>query len=538
MEYLLYSLLAFAALHASTLASQARSKEIKDKWRTKAGEYHARTLEKFKCAIDRYAAPEDLLLQSEEGVEEMLAKLTFEDVAKGHIYKVVGSESGSGNVIAKCLWAGERGEETQAQGGQEAGTGCHTLGVKQMRVIQNRAIAASIFSQLRKERIDELEAIFLASSFLTLYSIASDNLDSQSSPSTSATTTLSIPAAHPQAAPSATACIDTTTATTLPELTPPRWPMLSWAPLLRGTPTMIYHSPLGWVIFTHGNLSPFSAGLFKALAPDHPYQPRLTHLRDFLFAQGYNPHPRLPPPLYPMTEEIFQGVMVTMVRCFDRFFGGGDFLAAALNFPAVVSEEFWLALGVAGGFNGMGELGAASAVGHDGRKDPRALVAMAYALVLVVLVVELFPAQFLEYDEAMRVWEDVYTLLGIDLVNLGSGVGSDIGGHGGGHGPDCDAGHGQDIPEKFKHCRHPHPNHPANAPSQTWWIAGLGEREIAEIARYLGALDEEEQQADGMEARMPGRWMEWMEWPLEVIKDRGKDVMGVLKEAAEKAASM
>lgn len=173
-----------------------------------------------------------------------------------------------------------------------------------------------------------------------------------------------------------------------------------------------------------------------------------------------------------------------------------------LSFPAAVVEEFWLALGVPGGYNGVSAQGAASARGHDGRKDPRALVGMAYALVLVVLVVALFP----EHGEEVCVGEDVYGVLGIGLTELDSGMGFDSGGNKGGLEPDYDSGDGYCTSGEFKHCV-PH-NHPANTSSPTWWIAGVGEREIVEIARHLDALDEGERFANRMEPRIvEGRWM-------------------------------
>jgi len=493
---------------------------------TVAGEYHALTVEKFMVAVQKYGArlagSQDAGLQDAEiqrtGDEELgakLAKLTTRDVVKGHVYKEAGSELGSEGrckdggtvpVLAKSVPSEEREEK-------KGWAGRHSAVRRNLRVLQNKERAAELFSKLDRESVDEIEAILLASAFLTVYAIASDNLDSESLSSNAATTTSSPkPAAPAQKStattPATTYTTDTTSATTNSMI---RRPMLSWVPLLRGSPTVIYHSPLGWLTFTQGHLEPLSAGLFKGIVLDHPYQLKLNHLHQILFTQAYIPHPKLPQPLYPITADLFQNAMEMLTQCFARFFGGGDCLGAAMTFPAAVEEGFFMGLGIEGGRlsdDGGGVRGAARARGHMGRKDPRGLVVTAYALVLLVLAMELFP----EYGEELLIGEHVCGVLGIDLDH---GEGSDSG---------CDEGE----------CRHPQ-NHPANVLSPTWWIAGIGEREITEIARHLDALDKEEWWANGMDFRMAeGRWMKWMEWPLEIVRDRGKDVMEMLKEAVQK----
>ena len=530
MGYLLYSLLAVAALHAAALASHAgREKDmlaIRSTWMTIADEYHAWTLKGFMVAVQNFAASvHDHDLQGAWKGKETIAKLTkSEDANKGHGYKVVRIDSGSNRPEED----GQGVEEKTGQPGQREGTHWGVARYMHLHLRHNPAIAAEEFSKLDKERVDELEAILLAAGLLMLYALASDKLQSETFYTSGATT--SYPKAATTPWPVTTCTTNTTSAATLSASVPVQRPILSWVPLLRGTPTMIYHSPIGWLVFTQGNLAPLSAGLFKRLAPDHPYEPKLAHLRHNLFTPAYIPDPNLPPPLYPMTVDTFENVMERLIQCFARFFGGGDFLAAAMSFPAAVEGEFWLGLGVgSGNNNGLGHA-AASAKGHEGTKDPRALVVMAYALVLLVLVVGMFPA----HSEEVHVGEDVYELLGIGLMDLGDDEGPDSGGDEREFELDSDGGGGLRTVRKLKHSRYLPPKHPANALSPTWWIAGVGEREIMGIARYLDTLDTEERRAAGMEARMvEGRWMKWMEWPLEIIKNGGEDVMGMLKEAAQ-----
>ena len=87
----------------------------------------------------------------------------------------------------------------------------------------------------------------------------------------------------------------------------------------------------------------------------------------------------------------------------------------AMRFSATIEEEFCMALGVGVGLGeggehatGSGGAGRAVARGCEGRRDPRALVVMAYALVLLVLCVELFPKE----SEEAYVGESVYGVLG------------------------------------------------------------------------------------------------------------------------------
>ncbi|KAF8417381.1 hypothetical protein EV426DRAFT_623172 [Tirmania nivea] len=545
MGYLLYSLLAVAALHAAALShtsGRGQGKNmlpIRRAWMKVAGVYHGLTFEGFRVAVEKYVA----YVQNPGEVQDMLATLTWEDVKR--VYGFVGMESGSEGedektapVLAKSDPAGKRGEdeEKQRQARQGEAKGHHVVVGRNMRVARGKV--AEIFSRLDKELVDNLEAIMLTASFLMIYAVARGNLDSETSSST--TPSPPKPSAPPQGAavttPATSFTTDGTSTPTVSGSNPLRRPMLSWVRLLRGMPAMIRQSPIGWVIFSQGHLAPLTAGLFKPLVPDHPYAPQLAHLRHTLFTPAYFPHPKLPQPLCPMTADIFEIVIDKLTQCFARFFQGEDFLAAAMSFPATIEEKFFMGLGLgerwdehekgACGDDRGGVHGTARAGELEGRKDPMALVVMAYALVLLVLVVGLFP----EYGEDVQVGEDICGVLGIDLMDLDDN-GSDDDDDEGKFEPDSGGGDEHSTPHKLKHGNRPPPNHP----SPTWWIAGVGKREITEIARYLEALDGEERWASGTEVQtIEGRWMKWMEWPLEISKNGGEDVVRALKEAVRK----
>jgi len=478
-----------------------------------AGRYHELTLQGFRVAIQKYAAG----VQGAGGAgrgEEMLATLTWEDIMRSTNSGGEGEGSETAPALAKCIPALENrgGEEKQGRAWQNEEAGRPGAVGRHKHVVRSKV--AEIFSRLDKDRIDEIEAILNVSSLLMIYGLARDNLDSE----------FPQPTAPPQTATATTPATTCTTDTiSVATCIPLRRPMLSWVPLMRGAPTMASQSPLAWVVLSQGHLAPVLADHFKGKVPDHPYESKLAHLHHMLFTQAYVPHPQLPQTLYPMTSDTLEKAMNWLKHCFAKFFRGADFLGAAMTFPATVMEEFYMGLGLgdergeesghARCDGGDGVHGTMIPGGHEGRKDPRALVIMAYALVLFVLVVELFP----ERSGEVRVGENVCGVLGMDLDHDG---GSDSGGDG-------DDGE----------CRPPPPNHPANALSPTWWIAGVGEREITEIARYLDALDKEEWWADRIEVPIvQGRWMKLMEWPLEIIKNGGKDVVGMLKERVQQAS--
>jgi len=530
MGYLLCALLAVAALHASVLASNSRSRSrrkdrfaLSKKWMAVAARYHALTVEGFRIAIQKHAAE---TLGFEGG------GLAWEDIKQGFEFFLVSPEACSASdrgkaapVLVNPKWSSaeeKKGEEKKGWAGQGEG-----MGRDRVSVVHTKA-AMKKFSQLDKVHVDEFEAMLLATTFLTMYGMATGILDSETlSFNSSSTTSSSRPSATLQRA-AATTCTTNTSPSvaTLSTASAPLQRSLSWVPLLRGTPTMIQQFPHGWVIFSQGNFSVFSAGHTKRLAPGHPYESKLTHLHHTLFTPAYIPHPKLPQPQCSMAADTFEKVMQRLIHCFARFFGGEDFLAAAMSFPAAVEEEFYMALGVAlvagkggdarGGHACDGSGGAheaTTAEGRQGSKDPRVLVIMAYALVLLVLVVEMFP----DYGKEVQVGEDFCGVLGVREE-------SDSGAEG-----EFESGLDDWVrtAEGVKHCRSP----------AGWWVDGLGECGITGIAQYLSALDEEEERcSDGMEVRVvKGRWMRWMEWPLEVSRNGGQDVMGVLKEAAYRA---
>ena len=92
---------------------------------------------------------------------------------------------------------------------------------------------------------------------------------------------------------------------------------------------------------------------------------------------------------------------------------------------------------------------------------------------------------------------------------------------------------GQGTAETFNNSGNPPLSDPRNASSPAWWLSGLGEREIGEIAQYLGSLDEEERALSGTEAQ--DRWAKWMQWPPATVNNRARDVIEVLKESGKSA---
>lgn len=330
-----------------------------------------------------------------------------------------------------------------------------------------------------KHRVeDEMEAVFMASALLCIYGCS--------------ITTAGMCLEH----------LDS-----LPHTSSPHYahnpPLLSWLPLVRGTPAMIRFSPLGWVLFSQGALAALSTAI-DSVVTNHPYTAPLRTLGT-LFA-SHPLHPGLPAPTLPLTRGVWDGVLAALELAFERFFSWGDPVAAGLSFPATVEDPFIIALLGRGGGGGAGGGGGGGTEGGGkgrGDRDPRALVVMAHFMVLMVLLGYVLPGEKeVEVEDWEADWDGRED--GEDEVH-----------------EDEDAVVAVDEREDAE----------GDAPgiklsrARGWWLAGIGKREIRDIAAYLADVDAEERRLDRMGAQGGelaeagvGRWTRWMRWPIEMAR--------------------
>ena len=436
-------MLALAGLHAARIRfreeresiGKKRKREVERKqWLFVAREEHQLCLQGFKTAVARYAS---------RGAGEWIHKSGDLSREGGH-----GREN-----INSPLGGGERTPRQYRGGGS------------------------------REE--EELEAVLLASALLCLYgcSMASVEIDQEEMDHEAERKSTSTNMSPNDRVPSPSTTLQA--------------PVFTWLPLARGTPAMVQFSPLGWVIFSRGRLTPFCTGM-DFFVPNHPFAQRLSSLESLL-SSTYELHPRLPQPASPLTKAVFTGVMRMLKFSFERFFTYEDPVGTALAFPTKVNDEF--VVGV------LGRVASAAEGGRDrggmvegSMRDPRSLVIMAHFMVLLVILEYLLPGE----KEVMGLVEGEWRG---DWDEDGSG---DDGGE-----PDSNnseeglARNGPSLQSQQSEVR----------PSVTrkWWISGLGKRGILDIARYLVGLDAEEASIDGRVGG-GGRWESWMQWPLEMIQ--------------------
>ena len=440
-SYLLYSLLSLAALHAAALLAQRngpRARGRVKKWVIIASSYHQSTIGGFRRAVDEYATSMNIRDSREE---LRIREGGAEDTRPGQI----------------------------SHGSTPTGE--------------------QLSPQLTKEEVDTNEAILMASTCLAIYAVAwsvisslelgSQDLDADSLRSGGEP----IPGSPIEATP--LACSPSTPAT-----------LLSWLPLIRGTPTMLRVFPTAWPILSRGHLAPIL--LLGEPTPNHKYLPQINNLHEVFRCY---PHQSLPQPTHPLTKAVFDHAWNLLKECYSNFYTTCDPMTVAMIFPSTVEDEFICSvLGDGGGsYGGHAKAPPGTLTSGDldnCRRDPRALVVMGWFMVLLAEAEKLFPNDLEAKD----------ILVDFDEVDDEDG-GLDVPGKlemdsrevsGSQAGPAGIAQAGSD----------------SRAPSCTWWFAGVAKREVEGILRYLRALDDEEWRVDGARSR---RWERWMDWPLEMV---------------------
>lgn len=258
----------------------------------------------------------------------------------------------------------------------------------------------------------------------------------------------------------------------------PDGPLLPWLPLMRGTPPLVALSRPHDTETGTQQPGPFErTGTLRALSawldvdphappPVHPYTAQLAAL-DQVFQEPPAAGGGFSYAVVPV--EALRGAAELVRRGFSGFFGPGqqEPMLPASYFAAVAPEDFVLGLGVRIDAGGDGEAGR-------WRGDPRALVVMAYQLVMMGLVEE-----FLRWREKR----------GGDAVGL------------------------------------------------DWWCRGLARLEMDGIVKCLVAVDDVEGGREmGTERSGKGRWRRWVDWPVEMIRGCHENVFEGLELALESVA--
>ena len=440
-SYLLYSLLSVAALHAATLSAQRNGRRAKKK-------------------VKKW----------------VIIASSYHQLTLGGFQRAVDEYATSMNRKLR-------------EGGTED--------IRPVRANHDSTSAGE--QSLPKEEVDTLEAILMASSCLAIYAVAwtTSTLDigSLGLEADSLRSGRDIPGSPIEATP--LLCSGSSTLATSHTL-------LSWLPLIRGTPTMLRVFPIAWPILSQGHLAPFTQ-LSNNNTAD--YKHNITDLRSVI---SCHPHPTLPQPTYPLTRAAFDCAMDLLEDCYNKSFTTEDPVTVAMIFPSTVADEFILSV------LGSHVKTSPGTGGLDNcRRDPRSLVVMGWFMVLLAFAEKSFPDVsegkdiVVDFDDDDDDDDDDDGSLNVpgklEKDSRGEFSKWEVSG--------SQAHSGSRVQTEAD----------SKTPSPAWWFAGVAKREVEGITRYLRALDEEEWRVDGASIS-PGRWENWMKWPLDMVNKPRSDI--------------